>query len=268
MAWKAHGGEPPVYIVGTEVPVPGGATEELSELTVTTPSAAEATIAAHKSAFELEGLQDAWPRVIGLVVQPGVEFDHDKVVDYISSKAKALSDAIQPYSPMVFEAHSTDYQLPVNLKALVKNHFSILKVGPGVTFAMREAIWALDALEQEWLGETEASGLKDILLNVMNSDPRYWQSYYHSKGRQLEIEKQFSFSDRIRYYWPHKNVESALNRMRENFKSAKPPLTLLSQVLPAQYLAVREGRIPFEVDEIVINKIQEVLSQYSDACMH
>jgi D-tagatose-1,6-bisphosphate aldolase subunit GatZ/KbaZ len=212
-------------------------------------------------------LQDAWPRVVGLVVQPGVEFDHDKVIDYISSKARDLSASIQPYTHMVFEAHSTDYQLPANLKGLVENHFAILKVGPGVTYAMREAIWALDALEQEWLGKAEASCVKDTILGVMNGEPRYWQSYYHGKGRQLDIEKQFSFSDRIRYYWPHKKVVSALNRMKENFKNGKPPLTLLSQFLPAQFLAVREGKIPYQVEEIVIHKIQEVLSQYSDACM-
>ena len=44
---------------------------------------------------------------------------------------------------MVFEAHSTDYQTPAALGALVQDHFAILKVGPGVTFALREALWAL-----------------------------------------------------------------------------------------------------------------------------
>ena len=40
VAERAHartGGEPPVYVIGTEVPVPGGAAEELDTLAVTTP---------------------------------------------------------------------------------------------------------------------------------------------------------------------------------------------------------------------------------------
>ena len=76
--WQQVGGEAPVYIIGTEVPVPGGAQESLNELTVTSPEAAKMTIAAHKLAFARLGLSDVWPRVIGLVVQPGVEFDHHK----------------------------------------------------------------------------------------------------------------------------------------------------------------------------------------------
>ena len=89
-AWREVGGEPPVYVIGTEVPVPGGATEELHELAVTTPQAASATIAAHREAFAAAGLESAWPRVIALVVQPGVEFDHHKVIDYVpAARARA-----------------------------------------------------------------------------------------------------------------------------------------------------------------------------------
>ena len=88
-AWREVGGEPPVYVIGTEVPVPGGATEELHELAVTTPQAASATIAAHREAFARAGLESAWSRVIALVVQPGVEFDHHKVIDYVPEQARA-----------------------------------------------------------------------------------------------------------------------------------------------------------------------------------
>jgi D-tagatose-1,6-bisphosphate aldolase subunit GatZ/KbaZ len=45
-----------VYVIGTEVPVPGGAHETLTELAVTTPDAARATLEAHRHAFEKEGL--------------------------------------------------------------------------------------------------------------------------------------------------------------------------------------------------------------------
>ena len=97
-------------MIGTEVPTPGGATEDLGTLAVTTPQAAAATIDAHRAAFARAGLEAAWPRVIALVVQPGVEFDHHKVIDYRPREARALSDFIGRQSQFVFEAHSTDYQ--------------------------------------------------------------------------------------------------------------------------------------------------------------
>ena len=155
-AWRSCGGEPPVYVVGTEVPVPGGAQETLSELAVTEPRAALATVTAHRSAFIMNGLHGAWDRVVGLVVQPGVEFDHDRVIDYRSEKARHLSKCLDGLPNLVFEAHSTDYQTEGALRALVRDHFAILKVGPAVTFALREAIWALDRIEREWHGEAHA----------------------------------------------------------------------------------------------------------------
>src|SRR6202022_3458462 len=116
-AWRSAGGEPPVYIIGSEVPVPGGAHETLNELAVTTPEAALATIQAHRGAFARHGIEAAWPRVVGLVVQPGVEFDHHQVIDYVRSKAAPLSRSIEPVAGMVFEAHSTDYQTRAALQA-------------------------------------------------------------------------------------------------------------------------------------------------------
>src|ERR1700722_11806956 len=74
-AWRAIGGEAPVYVIGTEVPTPGGAAEDLETLAVTTPAAVDATLAAHRSAFLAAGLDETWARVVALVVQPGVEFD-------------------------------------------------------------------------------------------------------------------------------------------------------------------------------------------------
>ena len=143
VAWRNAGGEPPVYVIGSEVPVPGGAHETLQELAVTTPEAAHATIEAHRRAFARHGIESAWSRVVGLVVQPGVEFDHHQVIDYVRSKAVVLSRSIEPVAGLVFEAHSTDYQTAPALEALVQDHFAILKVGPGLTFALREVLLAL-----------------------------------------------------------------------------------------------------------------------------
>jgi D-tagatose-1,6-bisphosphate aldolase subunit GatZ/KbaZ len=207
----APAAKPPVYIIGSEVPVPGGAHETLEGLSVTTPEAARATIEAHRKAFARHGVDAAWERVMGLVVQPGVEFDHHQVIDYVPSKAVALSRSIESVPGMVFEAHSTDYQTPAALEALVEDHFAILKVGPGVTFALREAFWALSDIGRELKLMPEGS-LKDILLAEMKRDPRYWSAYYLDAERQ-DFDLQFSLSDRIRYYWTAPAVERACTRL-------------------------------------------------------
>ncbi len=209
--WREVGGEAPVYVVGTEVPVPGGAHETLSELTPTHPAAVTATIAAHWQAFQAARLEHAWPRVIGLVVQPGVEFDHYQVIDFRPERSGALGGVIEAQAHMVYEAHSTDYQTPANLRALVRAHFAILKVGPALTFALREALFALDQIERELLGPERASKLRETLLAAMAADPVFWKKYYTSSGVQLSLDSQYSLSDRIRYYWPQATVVAALD---------------------------------------------------------
>src|SRR3984957_15936046 len=176
-AWRASGGEAPTYVIGTEVPTPGGAAEELHALAGTTPSAVTATLEAHRGAFLGAGLHDAWRRVSALVVQPGVEFDHDKVIDYDPSKARELSKRIEREPDLVYEAHSTDYQTAAALAALVRDHFAVLKVGPGVTFALRENFWALVEIERE-LDAAPRESLKEVILAAMQRDPRHWKPYY------------------------------------------------------------------------------------------
>ena len=265
-AWRSAGGEPPVYVVGTEVPVPGGAQETLSELAVTEPRAALATVAAHRSAFVTSGLHGAWDRVIGLVVQPGVEFDHDRVIDYRPEKARHLSKCLEDLPNLVFEAHSTDYQTERALRALVRDHFAILKVGPAVTFALREAVWALDRVEREWHGESHAVNARKVLLEAMRADPKHWRKYYHGSGHALDLQLEYSLSDRIRYYWPDPTVVAALERLNAAFEDGTAPLALLSQYLPAAYAAVRAGRIPARMTDLVIHHVRQVLSHYSRAC--
>jgi len=265
-AWRQSGGEPPVYIIGTEVPVPGGAQEDLHELAVTEPRAALATVTAHRSAFVTNGLQSAWERVIGLVVQPGVEFGHDRVIDYRPDKARHLSKCLEDLPNLVFEAHSTDYQTESALRALVRDHFAILKVGPAVTFALREAVWALDSIEREWRGESASANVRATILQAMRADPRHWRKYYHETGTRLDLQLQYSLSDRIRYYWPEPAVVAALERLRTAFKDREPPPALLSQYLPAAYASVRSGTIPARMTDLVIHHIRQVLSCYSRAC--
>lgn len=255
-----------VYVIGTEVPVPGGAHETLTELAVTTPDAARATLEAHRHAFEKEGLSGIWPRIIGLVVQPGVEFDHAHVCDYQPQKAVALSNMVEAYDTLVFEAHSTDYQTPQALRQLVNDHFAILKVGPALTFALREALFSLAAIEEELLPAKASSGLRHVLENVMLDRPEYWQSHYHGDGNARRLARGYSYSDRVRYYWPDSQIDDAFERLVRNLADEPIPLPLISQYLPLQYSKVREGALKSTPRELIIDHIQDILQQYHAAC--
>ena len=264
----AHFGESDlVYVIGTEVPVPGGAHETLTDLAVTTPDAARATLQAHYHAFEKHGLEGIWPRIIALVVQPGVEFDHTHIIDYQPQKAVALSKMVEDYDTLVFEAHSTDYQTPQSLRQLVIDHFAILKVGPALTFALREALFSLAAIEEELLPAKACSGLRHVLESVMLDRPEYWQSHYHGDGNARRLARGYSYSDRVRYYWPDSQIDEAFERLVRNLADDPIPLPLISQYLPLQYVKVREGDLSATPRELIINHIQDILQQYHCACL-
>ena len=201
---------------------------------------------------------------MGLVVQPGVEFNHYQVIDYVRSKVVALSRSIEPVAGMVFEAHSTDYQMPAALAALVQDHFAILKVGPGLTFALREAFWALSDIAME-LDLMPDGSLKDTMLGEMRRDPRHWSAYYVNPERQ-DFDLQYSLSDRIRYYWTAPVVERACTHLLQGLAARGIPMTLISQYLPVQYAAIREGRLNNDPRELVLDAVEQVLCHYERAC--
>ncbi len=258
----------PIYIIGTEVPVPGGAREEEDKVIPTTPEDASQTIEIIKDTFIQNNLTDAWNRVIGLVVQPGVEFGDDQVFNYQREKANGLSKMITEHDRLVFEAHSTDYQTESNLKALVEDHFCILKVGPWLTFAYREALFALEAMEVEIMGKNNPylSNLRDAIEKSMLKEPRYWEKYYPGDENLKLFKRKYSFSDRLRYYWPMVEVDAARNRLFENLGKNKVPTSVLSQYMPVQFNLVCEGLITTSPKELVCSYIQIVTGKYSRAC--
>jgi D-tagatose-1,6-bisphosphate aldolase subunit GatZ/KbaZ len=264
---KAHA---PLYVIGTEVPIPGGAQKAEDSLQVTQVGDAERTIQITRAAFYAQGLQSAWERVIALVVQPGVEFGDDAVFDYNHDQAKELSAFIAKNSQLVYEAHSTDYQTAQGLQQLVRDHFAILKVGPWYTFAFREAVFALEEMEIEWLSGKEKvtlSNLRRIIDEVMLENPVYWKKYYHGDRRYLSYARKYSYSDRVRYYWGQPDIQTALNRLIDNLTRHPAPLALLNQYLPIQYNAVRSGEIPNNPSELIYHYINEqVTDVYAKAC--
>ena len=254
----------PRYVIGTEVPIPGGAQGYEVGVNVTKVEEAWQTIRVMREAFEREGLESAWERVLAVVVQPGVEFGDDFVSEYQPLAARDLSRFIESQA-MVYEAHSTDYQTREALKNLVGDHFAILKIGPGLTYAYREAVFALAMIENE-LFPILRSNLIQVLDEVMIQHPEHWKKYYRGSEEEQAVKRKFSFSDRIRYYWSDPRVQAALKTLMNNLSEKPLPLFLLSQFAPRQYEQIRRGEIAWTPEGVIFDRIREVLLDYEAAC--
>jgi len=272
----------PVYVIGTEVPVPGGERADQDGPVPTTVAHVERTVGLARDAFAAAGLDTAWERVIGLVVQPGVEFGDEIVYDFDPVAARDLAGVVGELPHLVYEAHSTDYQTPDALRALVEAHFAILKVGPALTFALREAVFGLAAIETELYGAGGAgispisrpaggaipSRLRRVLVETMLEHPEHWRPYYGGDEREISLARDFSYSDRVRYYWPRPELGDALGRLLANLAEGPIPPTLLSQYLPDQYRAWRAGELGDRADpaDLIRHAILTTLDPYAAAC--
>ena len=269
-AWEdtGHAGEPPCYIIGTEVPIPGGMVFEHHTIRPTSPEDAVRTLEVTRSIFNRYGLESVWDRVVALVVQPGVEFGDDEVAVYDPVAAAELHRALQPYDSIVCEAHSTDYQPKSALHSLVADHCCILKVGPWVTYAYREALYALESIEIELLAAgkvSKRSQLRETIENTMRGQPEYWKNYY-AAGPELSLKLSYSYSDRIRYYWFQPEVSRAVDTLVRNLERIGIPNSLVSQFFPIAYQEILEGRLENSPGNLIIHHVQQVLELYADAC--
>ena len=273
-AVEAHRELPPgspqlVYVIGTEVPAPGGESVDAHSPAVTKAEDVHRTLEAFRLAFGERGLSSAWERVIALVVQPGVDFGSDAIFDYDRSKAQSLSAALSKHPGIVFEAHSTDYQSPQALARMVEDHFAILKVGPWLTFAYREAMLALSAIERELfktMSKRQTSHVREALEAVMLRDPAHWRSYYHGNEEEVRRALIYGYSDRCRYYWNQPAVQGEIARLFDNLGARPIPLTLISQFLPLEYEAIRTGELQAIPQRMIHHHIRRVVRVYAEAC--
>lgn len=255
----------PVYIVGSEVPIPGGAVGAVDQgVQVTKVEDFKNTVATFEKAFREQGLDEAWDNVIGVVVQPGVEEKDSGCTEYDREKAKDLMASIQEFPNLVFEGHSTDYQTKIKLRELVEDGVGILKVGPALTFAMREGMFALENIEKELLYGTDItpSGFQDALEAEMLKEGKHWRKHYQGTELELRMKRKYSFSDRCRYYMPTPAVEAAKERLISNLRTLGIPLNLLSQFMPIQYTKVREGLLVNDPVELVEDRIINTIDEY------
>ena len=251
------------YIIGTEVPTPGGETEEPNTLDVTSVARFHDTIQTHRDAWNTRGLDAAWDRVVSVVTQPGVDFGHTSVYPFLPVKAAPLRDAIIDEVGLTYEAHSTDYQSTNALSDLVKNHFFFLKVGPELTFRFREAIWALAQIEEEIINDPK-SLIRETFEQQMTKDPGYWVNYYNGSDKELRILRTYSYSDRIRYYWTDPEISKSLNLLIANLEQVNLPESIVSQA----FMGLDFGEVPETPLALIELHIQRCISRYFKAAGH
>ena len=255
----------PSYIIGSEVPIPGGEQSADASVQVTSPEALRETIDIYKEEFNQLGLGDLFHTIVGIVTQPGVEFGDEKIVHYDRVKAAALRDAIAEYPDMVLEGHSTDYQSPDALREMVEDGVGILKVGPALTFALREGLFALSCMEAELVPEEKRANLPAIWDQVMLDDPKNWGKYYQGTDEEKALKRKYSLSDRSRYYYNAPAVQEAIAKLFANLDEVHIPLGMVRQYMPQQFLKICKGTLPCKARELAKDKVVEITEDYNYA---
>ena len=247
-----------LFVIGTEVPPPGGARlGEDGHIIPTSPESAVKTLVAHRAAFAKKGIADTWSQVSGLVVQPGIEFGPDEVFTMSKGANSGLREAISEYPEICLEAHSTDFQPPETFATLANMGFAFQKVGPALTFALRRALYALDHIVQKL--NPSAVSLPQVIEAAMRDNPEYWKSHYSEN----DISKwHSSYADRIRYYWPLPAAKEAVDNLILTFDTLKVSEHILEETFSLDVLERSQGLAASRGRAIVRSEIQSALLPY------
>lgn len=255
----------PVFVIGSEVPIPGGAQKAEDTLAVTKPEAFRDTVATYRRVFKEEGIEDGMNDVVAVVTQPGVEFGDDQVFLYDHDAATELCAALKEFPEVCFEGHSTDYQSKECLKRMVDDGIAILKVGPALTYGLRESLFSLSMMEKELVPEEKQAHFIETLEKVMLEKPDNWKKHYHGDEKQLALCRKYSFSDRCRYYIGLPEVVESINKLFENLREYPIPMNMLHQYMPISYIKVRDGIIPLDPRELALDGVVTFIEDYEYA---
>ena len=256
----------PVYVIGSEVPIPGGEYGKKDNLTVTDPKDFENTIKTYNEKFKENGFDDAWENIIAVVVQPGVEFSNYNIHDYERNESIKLCKKLTEYPNLVFEGHSTDYQSPIKLKEMVEDGVVILKVGPALTYALREGLFSLSLIEKELIKDKDKrANFIELLEEIMLNNPKDWEKYYQGNELEKELQRKYSFSDRSRYYISRQDINKNINKLFENIDSSNIPLGMIKQYFPNIFMKIKSQPNSINAKTLVKQNIIYVIKDYDYA---
>ena len=216
--------------------------------------------------FSDYGLERAWEHVIGVVVQPGVDFGDNVIYPYKPEEASDLMSVLHDYPHLVFEGHSTDYQSAESLRLMVSDGIAILKVGPELTFGLREAIFALSGLEAKLVPEAMRTPIEAVLEHEMKQNPVYWQKYYVGSEEEKMLARRYSMSDRIRYYIGKSEVDAMISQLTQQVNDTRIPIGLVHQFFPEASFQ-HEDCVSLDLStRLLEGRIMQTVNRYYDAC--
>jgi len=251
----------PVYVIGSDVPPPGGGVSFAPE--VTSKEELEECLDIFQYAFKKEGVSEVFNYVVAVVANFGVDFTADLIFDFNQELIFPLKEVITKFN-LVFEGHSTDYQTKENLRQMVKNEIKILKVGPALTYALRESLMGLYHIENELIPNraSELSYFKEVLLKAMMTNKNQWKKYFDENEDNINSKLVYSFLDRWRYYYDTPELKKAIFKLINNLSNIRIPLWLISQYFPHQYEKIRKKALKANPTDIIFDKISNVLENY------
>ncbi len=148
---------------------------------------------------------------------------------------------------------------------MVQDGIAILKVGPALTYGLREALFALSFMEKELVPEEKRANFIETLEEVMLAQPANWQKHYHGDDKQLALARKYSFSDRARYYIGQPEVTAAISKLFTNLKEYPIPMNMLHQYMPVTYAKVRDGILPLDPKELALDGVTNFMLDYEYA---
>ena len=191
--------------------------------------------------------------------------DAMRPVFVIGSEVPIPGGALKEFPDICFEGHSTDYQTATDLYNMVTDGIAILKVGPALTYGLREALFSLSMMEKELVPEEKRANFIETLDAVMLASPANWEKHYHGDEKHLAQCRKYSYSDRARYYIGQPEVVAAMNKLFDNLREYPIPMNMLHQYMPISYAKIREGKLKLDPRELAMDGIVQFMLDYESA---
>ena len=157
------------------------------------------------------------------------------------------------------------YQTAADLYNMVTDGIAILKVGPALTYGLREALFSLSMMEKELVPEEKRANFIETLDAVMLASPANWEKHYHGDEKHLAQCRKYSYSDRARYYIGQPEVVAAMNKLFDNLREYPIPMNMLHQYMPISYAKIREGKLKLDPRELAMDGIVQFMLDYESA---
>lgn len=254
----------PMFVIGTDVPFAGGQmAADKTRIEITPPENLRHTLDLYQREFAKAGCKEAFQDIIGMVVELGLEFDEYE--GYRSEPVTALNPALDQFPELVLEAHSTDFQKAETLTSMKQDGVGILKVGPELSYAHREALFSLSAIETELIPAEARGNYLAVLEKAMVENPIHWETWYKGDEKTLHHLRMHSKLDRGRYYMTVPAVQEAERKLLQNLKSVSIPVELIEKYFPGTWEQVPHQETGSLPEKLIQAEINRVVQKYMEA---